>query len=229
MKKIFLQMVIIILVFITLPNIAFAGVFKEKDARISLNEVIWEVITKDGYSNIKEKWKYEEAYKFLLNFDAFLIATTESFSKENPIAIILTRKSSPFISNLHTYDNVRDAYTGDYTVINNDYTYIYEEDKLENDVSAIRYTTVINQEEYIIEARSKGQFTDLERKEVRNIVDGISFNVDSAYNKETNYETYNEDDIDFITVFEYIGKGLGYFVIFSGIIWVYNEIKKKEN
>ena len=47
-KKVILKVVIILFLFAITPTTVLAGVYTDKDISISLNDVIWETISKDG-------------------------------------------------------------------------------------------------------------------------------------------------------------------------------------
>lgn len=228
-KKVILKVVIILFLFAITPTTVLAGVYTDKDISISLNDVIWETISKDGSSSIINKKTYELLYQAMIRLDAFLVAQTFSFDK-NEMVMVCTKISAPEISNLHSYNNVGDVYVGDYTIINNNYTYLYEEYEREDNINAIVYTTNINQEEYRIEIRKFGKFKDIEKKEIRNIIDNITFNVNPLYNFEVESETERSLDntSNLKVLLEAIGAGAGYFVIISMVVWLFNKNKAKE-
>ncbi|MBR3971599.1 MAG: hypothetical protein IKJ83_01750 [Ruminococcus sp.] len=199
---------IILCLLLCSPLTAYAETYSPSDTDISieLDNSLWYVFTRD---NIKDNPELEElgiAYEYLQNAlqsnNAYMDALL--FYEDGTCIELFIRKkyTDSGIANFSNHDDekimefskdvAKRVGAETYSTYETQYKYAYTEYKDTNlNVNLLQYTTVVNKDIYSITLQSETAFDDSHKELFKNIIDTVTFDVDSSIKEESSDKDYS--------------------------------------
>ncbi len=218
-----------------LPLNVFAQSYSLKDLSINVDDSTWYVFTRDNIQGNDELDELGISYDYISNFmntnDVYMDACQfDENDTNNNIELFVTIKKVNNVNNLHTYSSsdindlgksLMDKVNADtfdvYSVKKFKYIHVKYYDSV-NGFNIDEYYTVINGYGYTILAQKNNSFSNSEEYELKEIVDSTSFNVNSAYEKNSSNSSIWEK-----ALVGAISAG-----IIGGLSAIFNKNKKKD-
>jgi len=207
-RTIHILLCILLCAFLLIPMTAYAETYymSDTDMRISIDDSLWYVFTRD---NIKDNPELEEVgisydnmCDILYNNQAYMNAAV--FYEDGEFLELFIRKKTldSGIANLSNYDNDRimemakelaDRQNAeDYCVYENQYKFIKMEYFDANfSYYVCEYITVVNRDNYTLTFQSEKPFDQWEYEEIGQIVDSIHFDVDPSIKEKKTDSSYD--------------------------------------
>ncbi|MDD5923787.1 MAG: hypothetical protein PUC88_03230 [Clostridia bacterium] len=207
-RNLFILISVFLCIATSLPITAYAEVYNLSgtDISVSVDDTSWYVFTRDNIENNPELEElgvsYDTIYNILYDNEAYMDAILYYEDMEYVEMYIRKRTLDSGIANLSNYDNkyVLEVAKGfakkqnaeKYSVYDNEYKFAKVEYVDSNyGCYLCEYVTVVNRDNYTLTFQSTSQFTDEEYAEIKNIVDSVKFNVDTAIKEKKS--TSNSD------------------------------------
>lgn len=207
MKKKILGMILAVLM--CFPMVVNAKSYKVDDnMTISLDDTSWYVFTRD---NIKDNSELDElgiTYDYmndLFNKNSMYMDATIFYDDGEDFIELLIRKSTndSKVKNLTNYSDEEVKELGDelakktgstdYDVYTNDYKFVQSKYLDKNaGYNIIEYYTIVNGVNYTVTVQKTTEFDKTEESFVKDIVDGIKFNIDSSLKEPSSSIDYSE-------------------------------------
>lgn len=220
---------IICLLVLLFPFTVSAKTYNVEDLKIDIDDTKWYVFTRENILNNEKLEELNVSYDYISNAmnenDVYLDSLLVSEDSDDNIELFIVKKSiDGDIRNLHTYPDseinelgeelIKTFSVDSYKVYKNDYAYIELEEK-DSGYNILKYYTVINGYGYTIMAQKVNEFSQIEKNEIKDILNTVIFNLDQKY----------EAGIDFNIGTIIIGVTVG--IIVGGLCIAMNRKKSK--
>ena len=197
------KLLFIVMLFLLFPLTILAKSYNIVDLTVDIDDNDWYVFTRD---NIKDNSEldalgitYEYMNTFFLSNSAYLDAVTVISDNEYLEAFVCI-KDAESEYNLHKFSNddlkeleadfVKQTNSTDhYIYVTDKYKYIYFM-YTDSNLYVIDYYTVINGKGYTIKFQKPTSFSDADKAIIKEMIDNITFKLDSKYEKSTKKFSY---------------------------------------
>ena len=200
---------IILIMFLCIPMVVSAKSYKVDDnMTIDLEETLWYVFTRD---NIKDNSELDElgiTYDYmndLFEKNNMYMDATIFYDDGQDFMELLIRKGNTDgkVKNLTNYSDeevkelgdelAKKTSSTDYDVYTNDYKFVRSKYLDKNaGYNIIEYYTIVNGVNYTITVQKTTEFDKTEESFIKDVVDGIKFNIDSSLKEPSNKVDYSE-------------------------------------
>lgn len=176
------------------------------DMSVSVDDTVWYVFTRDNIKNNSELDElgisYDAMYNIFYENEAYMDAILYYEDGEYVELIVRKRALDTGIANLSNYKNeevlelakelAKKQGTETYSVYENQYKFARLEYYDSNfNYYLCEFVTVVNKDNYTLTFQSTSQFTDWEYDEIEEIVDSISFDIDTSIKEKKSISIFD--------------------------------------
>lgn len=208
-KRLFKGLIVLLITVLIIPAITYAKEFsiENTDIKVNLDDTKWYVFTRDNLENnkqLKELGIESSKLKNTMTEGNIYLDSIKFISDNEILELFVMKKPVSKVKNMSNYSDkdlkeiakaiAKNENTSTYEIYTSDYKYIYTKYS-DSGKSIIDYYTVINGYGYTIKLQKDSEFTSSDEKELKEIVNKISFNVNKSLKEPSRLSPIVKDAI----------------------------------